>query len=305
MRNEFINTLTELALEDKRIFLITGDLGYNVLEDFISKCPNQFLNAGVSEQNMTGVAAGLALSGNIVFTYSIANFPTIRALEQVRNDICYHKANVKIIAVGAGFTYGALASSHHGTEDLAILRSLPNMTIVAPADKQEAAQAAKAVAAWPGPVYVRISKSNEVHTKPIENFTIGKALTLKKGKDVTLIGIGSTVADALQASIVLEKKGIDASVISMHTLKPLDTQAIRRAAKTTGGIITIEEHTILGGLGGAVAEVLAEEGLRIPFKRIGVPDTFSAYIGDQDFLKKKYGITATNIAAQAETLLKK
>lgn len=303
MRTEFIQELTELAKKDKRIFLITGDLGYNVIEDFIRSCPDQFVNAGVSEQNMTGTAAGLALSGKIVFTYSIANFPTIRALEQVRNDICYHNANVKIIAVGAGFTYGPLGSSHHGTEDLTILRALPHMTIVAPADAMEAREAAKAVVRHEGPVYIRISKSDPVYQKPV-TFQLGKAITIKEGKDVALIAIGSMVADALKAGEELKKKNVSARVISMHTLKPLDVKAILKAAKETKAIITIEEHTIIGGLGGAVAEVLAENKIGIPFVRMGVPDTFSTYIGDQNYLKKKYGLTADNIMRQAFAIIK-
>lgn len=303
MRTEFIQAITELAKKDKRIFLITGDLGYNVLEDFIKTCPNQFLNAGVSEQNMTGVATGLALSGKIVFTYSIANFPTIRALEQVRNDICYHNANVKIIAVGGGFTYGPLASTHHGTEDLAIMRAMPNMTIVAPADAYEAKAIAKAVVKWNGPCYIRISKSGTVYKKE-PKLQIGKAITMREGNDITLIAIGSMVSDALQAAKELEKKGIHARVLSIHTLKPLDATIIKKAANETKGIITVEEHSIIGGLGGAVAEVLAEEGLYIPFHRIGIPDTFSKYIGDQDYLKEKYGLTPKNIVRQALKLLK-
>lgn len=305
MRNAFITTLTELAQKNKRIFLIVGDLGYNVVEDYIKKNPRQFLNAGIAEQNMTGMAAGMALDGRIVFTYSIANFPILRSLEQVRADICYHNANVKIISVGTGFTYGALASTHHGTEDLAIMRALPNMTVVAPADKAEATALAPAVVRWPGPCYIRIAKSKEAHTSPIRNFTIGKALTLKEGKDVTLIAIGSMVGDAVIAADQLIEKGVRARVISMHTLKPLDIQTIKKAAKETGGIITIEEHSIIGGLGSAVAEVLAENKLSIPFMRIGIPDTFSQYIGDQEFLKEKHGLSIDNIIKQALALLKK
>lgn len=304
MRNTFINTLTQLAQKDKRIFLIVGELGYNVIEDYMKKNPRQFLNAGISEQNMTGMAAGMALEGHTVFTYSIANFPILRPLEQVRNDICYHNANVKIISVGAGFTYGPLASSHHGTEDLAIMRALPNMTVLAPADKMEAAALAPAVVKWPGPCYIRISKSKEAHITPIKHFAIGKAITLKEGKDITLIAIGSMVGDTVIAAQELEKRGIHARVISMHTLKPLDTGVIKKAAKETGGIITIEEHSIIGGLGSAVAEVLAEEQLRLPFFRIGIPDTFSKYIGDQEFLKEKYGLTPTHIISTAQKLIK-
>lgn len=304
MRTEFIGQLTKLAKRDKRIFLMVGDLGYNVVEDFARELPNQFVNAGIAEQNMTGMAAGMAMSGNIVFTYSIANFPTFRALEQVRNDICYHNANVKIIAVGAGFHYGPLGPTHHATEDFAVMRSLPNMVVLAPGDPLEASEAAKAMVAWQGPCYIRLGKGDKVHKKP-PKFTIGKAITIKEGKDVTLIATGGMVGDAMEAAKLLEKKQIKARVISMHTIKPLDETIIKKAANETRAILTIEEHTIIGGLGGAVAEVLAEYPKKVPFKRIGILDTFSAHVGDQEYLKEKYGLTPKNIVKQTVELLKK
>jgi len=304
MRNAFIKTLTELAKKDKRIFLIVGDLGYGVIEDFQKQFPDQFLNAGVAEQNMTGMATGLALSGKIVFTYSIANFPTLRPFEQVRNDICYHNANVKIISIGGGFAYGQLGPTHHATEDLAVMRALPNMTVVAPADPLETELATQAIARRPGPCYMRLNRAGDpaVYQKP-PRFSIGTSILIKPGNDVTLIAIGAMMTEALQAATILEKKGTHARVVNMHTLKPLDTKAIIKAAGETKAIITIEEHSIIGGLGSAVAEVLAEHRAQKPFLRIGIPDTFSRFIGDQKFLREKYGLTAKKIAQKAQVLI--
>ncbi len=273
------------------------------MEEFAKKLPKQFINAGIAEQNMTGMAAGMAMSGNIVFTYSIANFPTLRALEQVRNDICYHDANVKIIAIGAGFHYGPLGPTHHATEDFAIMRSLPNMVVLAPGDPLEAKEAAKAMAIWKGPCYIRLGKALQVHKKP-PKFIIGKAITLKEGRDISLIATGGMLPDAIEAANILEGKNVHARVISMHTIKPLDIVAIKKAANETGAIITLEEHSIIGGLGGAVAETLAEYSKKIPFKRIGIPDTFSKYVGDQEYIKEKYGLSVKHIVKQTLSLKK-
>jgi transketolase len=303
MRTEFIAQLTRRAKKDKRIFLVVGDLGYNVVDEFQRALPGQFLNAGVAEQNMIGLSAGLALSGKIVFVYSIANFPTIRALEQVRNDVCYHNANVNIISVGAGFHYGPLGATHHATEDLAIMRALPNMTVLAPGDPMEAQAFVDAMIARKGPCYIRLGIAPQIHKK-IPNFSIGKALTIKQGKDIALIATGGMLTHALEASQMLAKKGMHARVISMHTVKPLDDSTIKKAAKETRGLITIEEHTIIGGLGSAVAESLADQGLSTPLRRIGIPDTFTKYVGDQAYLKEKYGLTTKNIVKQAQSLLK-
>jgi len=305
MRNAFIKQLTELARNDKRIFLIVGDLGYGVIEAFQKEFPDQFLNAGVAEQNMTGMATGLALNGKIVFTYSIANFPTLRPLEQVRNDICYHNANVKIISIGGGFAYGALGPTHHATEDLAIMRSLPNMTVVAPCDPIETALATTAIARAPGPCYLRLNRSGDssIHQTP-PHFRIGKSILIKPGNDITFITIGAIMTEVLTAATLLEKKNIRARVINMHTLKPLDIKSILKAANETRGIITIEEHSIIGGLGSAVAEILAENQTNIPFTSIGIPDTFSSFMGDQKFLREQYDLLAKRIASKAFALIK-
>ena len=301
MRAAFIKTLEELAAKDKNLIFITGDLGYNVIENFQKKFPKQFINAGVAEQNMTGMAAGLAVSGKTVFTYSIANFPSLRPLEQVRNDICYHNANVKIISIGAGFMYGGLGATHHATEDIAIMRALPNMVVISPADGIDTELATRAIVEWNGPCYLRLGKDHKIYKKPYA-FKIGKAHTVRNGKDITLISTGNMLKEALEAAEALQKEKIDARVINMHTVKPIDRTAIRKAAQETKGIVTIEEHSVIGGLGSAVAETLAELGLQAKLKIIGIPDTFSKYVGDEEFLKEKYGITVQNILTQTRSL---
>lgn len=305
MRTAFFRTLLELAEHDERISLIVGDLGFGVVGPFAERFPKRFLNVGVAEQNMTGVGAGMALSGKVVFTYSIANFPTLRCLEQIRNDVCYHNANVKVVAVGGGFAYGSLGMSHHATEDLAIMRALPGMVVVAPGDPVEVEQATRAIAASPGPCYLRLGRAGEptVH-RPGVAFCLGKAITVRTGSDITLISTGGLLETALQVAERLVKDGIQARVLSMHTVKPLDTEAILAAARETRAIVTLEEHSVIGGLGGAVAEVLAESGeLQVPFKRLGFPSAFSSHVGSQKYLREKYGISAEGILKSVECLL--
>ena len=305
MRAAFIQNLTECAKTDERIWLLVGDLGYSVVEEFRDTFPNRFIDIGVAEQDMIGIATGLALSGNIVFVYSIANFPTLRCLEQIRNDACYHNANVKIVAVGGGFVYGAQGMSHHATEDLAIMRSLPNMIVVAPGDPVEAALATNAITQYAGTCYLRLSKSKEIIVHKIQpHFELGKAITIREGKDVTLICTGSILNNTVLAAERLAKFGIHAQVLSMHTIKPVDTEVILSAANETKGIITIEEHNIIGGLGSAVAEVLAEMScLYVPFKRIALSDLFSQVVGSQEYLRTIYGLSVENICKQTQNLL--
>jgi len=297
MRTSFIQTLIDLAKVDERIFLLVGDLGYSVVEHFAEKFPKRFVNVGVAEQNMTGIAAGLALCGKIVFTYSIANFPTLRCLEQIRNDVCYHNASVKIVAVGGGLAYAALGMTHHGTEDMAIMRALPNMTVVAPGDPVESALATQAVVEHPGPCYLRLGKTGEPtihHIAP--DFQIGKAITVRDGDDVTLIAIGGILYNAVRAAEQLAQRGIQARVVSMHTLKPLDAEVVLAAARETDAIITIEEHSIIGGLGSAVAEVLAElNHSSIFFKRLGIKDEFCSQVGSREYLMESYSLSVEGI----------
>ena len=287
MRTAFINTLCELAAVDGRIWLLTGDLGYSVLERFRDAFPQRFINVGVAEQNMMGVAAGLARCGKVVFTYSIANFPTLRCLEQIRNDVCYHNGNVKIIAVGGGYAYGPQGYTHHGLEELAVLRALPNMTVVAPGDPTEARLATQAIARHDGPCYVRLGKAGEPIVHPTEPaFELGQAIVARPGDDITLIATGSMLKDTLAAAERLSGVGVSARVLSMHTLKPLDADAVCAAASETAAILTVEEHSITGGLGSAVADVLAAFDDAHPrFAKLGTPDRVCHRIGSQAYLR--------------------
>jgi transketolase len=307
MRTAFLKELHELARRDERIVFMTGDLGFSVVEAYMEELPKQFVNAGVAEQNMTGMAAGMAMSGKIVFTYSIANFPTLRCLEHIRNDVCHHNANVKVVAVGGGFAYGALGATHHATEDLAVMRALPNIVVIAPGDPIEARHATRAVAGYRGPCYLRLGKAGEpvVHPGEIE-FEIGRAVRFREGKDVTLMTTGSLLKTTAVVADRLAGHGIQARVLSMHTLKPLDEAAVLAAARETAAIVTLEEHSILGGLGGAVAEVLAEaDGPRVPFKRMGLPSAFSPYIGDQEYMQQQHGLDAASLETTLLAFLKR
>lgn len=298
MRGAFFSALLELAEKDERVNLVVGDLGFGVVEEFARRFPKRFLNGGVAEQNMTGIAAGMALSGKIVFTYSIANFPILRCLEQVRNDVCYHNANVKIVAVGGGLAYGALGATHHATEDLAILRSLPQMVVVAPGDPVETEAATKAVAAHAGPCYLRLGRAGEarVHRTQI-GFVLGKAIEMREGKDATLISTGGMLGTAMQVADLLGAVGVQTRLLSMHTVRPIDTAAIESAVLETGAVFTLEEHSVVGGLGGAVAEFLTEnwEGPLV-FKRFGLPSEFSCFVGSQEYMRARHGLTAEAVA---------
>lgn len=297
MRDAFIGTLSALAETRPDLMLITADLGFGVLNDWMFRFPRQFLNAGVAEQNMTGLAAGMALEGRTVFTYSLGSFPTVRCLEQIRNDVCFHHANVKIVSVGGGMSYGPVGASHHATEDLAIMRSLANMVVISPGDLWETAEATRAVVGLSGPAYLRLDKSSAPPTRlPGEAFHLGRIRLIRQGFDVTLAATGGILGEALRAADLLAARGVTCRVLSVHTVKPLDHAALEAAASETGGIVTIEEHSLDGGMGGAVAEALLDAG-RAPgfFLRFGLR-TFSSIVGSQSFLRKVYGMDAGAIA---------
>jgi transketolase len=300
VRDQFIRRLSALAADDPRLMLLTADLGFGVLTDFAKRFPRQFLNVGVAEQNMTGLATGLALEGRVVFTYSIANFPTLRCLEQVRNDAAYHEANVKITAIGGGFSYGALGMSHHATEDLAILRSLP-ITVVAPGCDWEATEATTAIARQPGTCYLRLDRSSVASTqRPGETFELGKARVLRDGTDLTIIAVGGILGAALEAADRLSAQGVEARVMSIHTLRPFDRAAVVDASRATGGILTVEEHTIHGGLGSAVAEACLDGGAAPrTFYRVGLREGFTTHVGSQEYLRRQYGIDSSAIEGAA------
>lgn len=285
--------------------LLTGDLGFGVLNDFTARFPRQFLNMGVAEQNMTAVAAGLALEGHTVFTYSLGGFPTVRCLEQIRNDVCYHDANVKIVTVGGGMAYGAVGPTHHATEDLAMLRSLPGMHVFSPGDLWEAAECTRYLVSHRGPAYLRLDKSAAPATaQPGEAFRPGMIRTVREGSDVTLAATGGILGEALLAADALAELGVFCRVLSVHTVKPLDTDTLVAAASETGGMITIEEHAVDGGLGGAIAEALMETGA-FPrfFVRMGLRNTFSSVVGSQQYLRKVYSLDAAAIVRTASAKL--
>ncbi len=296
MRTAFAKTLLELAKKNKSIWLLTGDLGYSVLEDFNAAFPERYLNIGVAEQNMIGIAAGLALSGKCVFAYSIIPFVTLRCFEQIRNDICLENANVKLIGIGEGFSYGQLGPTHHSIEDIAVMRSLPNMTVICPGDPWEAEEATKAISKIKTPVYLRLGKAGEprLHRNG-GKFTIGRGIILRSGNDLTIISTGSMLQTALEVYEMLSKQKFSVRIISMHTVKPLDEKLILESARTTGAIFTLEEHSIIGGLGSAVSQTLMESGIKCRFHSFGVADKFTKMAGTQQYLKMVNGLSADEI----------
>lgn len=308
MRNAVIGALTELAQKDKDIILISADLGFGVLDDFREKMPKQYFNAGICEQNMSSLAAGLALEGKKVYTYSIGNFPTLRCIEQIRNDICYHDVKVTIIAVGGGFAYGSLGMSHHATEDIAIMRSLPNMRVFAPADAIEARVILQKTAELRSPCYIRLNKGGEPNLhNSIEEFVdyqIGKAVRLTEGSDVCFMAAGAITGEAVKAARELREKGISVSTYSFLSVKPLDRDVIEECAERFSYIFTIEEHNIIGGLGSAVSEVMAELGTNTKLVRIGLPDMYSSVVGSQSYLRHVYGMDSESIVSMVMDKIK-
>lgn len=305
MRKAFINRLCELARRDDRICLIIGDLGFSVVEPFAKEFPEQFLNAGVAEQNMIGMATGWSLAENkIIFIYSIANFPTIRCLEQIRNDVCYHKANVKIVSVGGGLTYGSAGFSHHAIEDLAIMRALPEMVVSAPADAHETAAITQLAVDAAGPFFIRIGKNNEpsVHSNPC-SLSIGDPIVYRDNGDILLVSTGTLISEVIKAAEMLEKKGLAVSVMGIPFLKPLSTGKVLHVLKDKKIVITVEEHTCFGGLGSVIAEIMAENNITLPFHRLCLPELID-YVGSQKELRELYGIDAENIEKYVSKVLK-
>ena len=302
MRDTFVRTLVDLAKKDKRIELVTGDLGFGVLKPFWEQCPDQFTNAGIAEQNMTAMAAGMAKEGKIVFTYSIGNFPTLRCLEQIRNDCAYHKANVKIVCVGGGFVYGSLGMSHHATEDLAALRALPDVVVMAPGDLVEAEECTKALVAYEGTAYLRLGRGGEkrIHDK-IENFKIGKAIPIHEGEKIAIFSTDAIFSQVEGAYRILKEKGYSPAVYTFPTVKPIDRELIEKISRDFDMIATCEEHNIIGGFGSAVAEVMAEMPQKKAFLvRIGLQDQYCTKVGSQDYLRQQYGMDSLSIAKKIE-----
>jgi transketolase len=305
MRDRFIQTLCELAAEDPRIMLMTGDLGFAVLDNYRKKFPDQFINVGIAEQNMTLVATGMALEGHIVFTYSIGNFPTLRSLEMIRNDAAYHGANVKVVSVGGGFSYGPLGISHHATEDLAIMRSLPDVVTVAPSGLWETAEATKAIARTSGTCFLRLDKDRGRDGSTTGGFELGVPRVIKEGKDILFFVCGGILSEVIQAVETLEKDGLSCSVVSVHTLNPLRSDVIVRLATMHSIVVTVEEHTVHGGLGGLMAETLLDSGCAPQrFLRIGLQGCFSSTVGSQAFLRKVYSLDKNAIVDRTRALMR-
>ena len=304
MRDAFVRALAELADQDPDVILVNGDLGFGVLTDFIENRPTQYVNAGVAEQNMTGLAAGMAMEGARAYTYSIGNFTTLRCLEQLRNDVCYHDANVTAVAIGGGFSYGQLGMSHFATEDLAILRALPNMTVVAPSDPWQAVELTRQMYAKAGPAYLRIDKDKAGLPEAPGDVTLGKVRVVREGGDATVFTTGAILVEALAAAEVLAGEGIELTLVDVHTIKPFDAEGVVAAAQATGIVVTLEEHTVVGGLGSAVAEALLDAGAAPrAFRRMGVQDLYPTVVGDQRYLRREYGLDSVALAAAVRGLI--
>jgi len=305
MRKTCLDMVYELARRDKRIFFIGSDLGVGTLKQFKAEMPERFLMEGVSEANIVGVAAGLALEGKIVYVNTIATFLTRRCFEQVALDLCLHNTNVRLIANGGGVVYAPLGPTHEAIEDLAIFRALPRMTIIAPADAEEMRRLMPATVDHSGPIYLRLGKGGEpVVTNDRVPFRIGQAIPMREGSDALIVSTGITLKIVLEAAAALALAGIQATVLHVPTVKPFDRDKFLEWAHRVPVIISVEEHTIIGGLGGAVAEVLAEADFLTAkrFRRIGLPDVFPDQYGSQASLMQRYDITAEKIVSVVRQL---
>jgi transketolase len=296
MRDSFVRALGELAAADPRVVLVNGDLGFGVLTDYIERFPDQYVNAGVAEQNMTAIACGMAMTGARAYTYSIGNFPTLRCLEQLRNDVCYHQADVTVVAVGGGFSYGQLGMSHFAIEDLSIMRALPGMTVVAPSDPWQAYELTRQLHERGGPAYLRIDKS--VAGLARGKVALGVASQVREGEDAVIFATGGILGEAVAASDLLRAEGLGVRVVDIHTIKPFDVAGVCAAVRACGHVLTLEEHVVAGGLGGAVAESCLEAGSAFQsFSRLGLRDEYPDVVGDQAFLRERCGLSAIYVAA--------
>ncbi len=305
-RQVVCKTLMKLAETDRDIIVLCSDSrGSASMASFAEKYPSQFVETGIAEQNIVGIAAGLAASGKKPYVASPACFLTARSAEQIKIDVAYSNTNVKLLGISAGISYGALGMSHHSLQDIALLRAIPGILIGIPADRFETECMTKALNQYVGPTYMRLGRHpvEDVYSSSDYHFQLGKAVTLREGKDISIITFGETVRIALDAAELMSSKGIDCRVINMHTIKPLDTDTIIKAAKQTGAIITIEEHSIFGGFGAAIAETVVQSH-PVPMKIMGIPDE-PAIPGKSAEVFAHYGIHPENIGIEAEKLIKK
>lgn len=305
MRNTVINSIHQAAKKNKDIVFLTGDLGYSVIEKFVEELTEQIYNTGIAEQNMMGVAAGLALAGKKVFVYSIVPFVTKRCFEQIRLDVCYQNVDVTIIGVGGGYAYGTLGTTHYGLEDIALMRPLPNMKVVVPADPHEAGALIEQIIQDRGPYYLRLNRGGEQNiTDTTVVPQLGQGNIVRHGTKLTIFTVGAITTVALQAAEAVKEDGLDVEVIHFHTVKPLDTALILDRLQTRQALITLEEHMVIGGLGSAVAEVVAEVGSAAPLRRLGVHGYLKG-VGKQDYLREAAGIGVNDVISTLRSLWKK
>ncbi len=302
MRNTFVNELIQLARADERVWLLTGDLGFGVLEPFAHQFPERFVNVGVAEQNMTGIAAGLALDNRVVFTYSIANFSTLRCLEQIRNDVCYHNLNVRVVSVGAGLAYGSHGYTHFAVEDLAIMRALPNLSILSPADPLEARCAATLAVKHSGPMYIRLGKNGEpsLHSDEV-SFDLTKLIELLPAGDMTLIATGSIAFHAFQAATTLRGEGYSVGMYTCPSIHPFDHDTLAHICRRSRWVISVEEHTPVGGLSSLIAEQMAQHSERSTLVPLTLPRTISG-VGTQEYFLKLFQLDAAGIMHRLKSL---
>jgi len=305
MRNAYLEVLYELAGQNSDVMALVADNGAIVYDKFRRDFPGRFINCGISEANMVSVAAGLAACGKMPFAYTISGFLTMRAFEQVRNDVCLQKTNVKLVGIGAGFVYSDLGPTHHATEDIALMRVLPGMTIFSPADRREARYVTHAAAEIDGPVYLRLATGGSAPIYEEDyDFAAGRGVTLRNGSDATIISTGAIAQETLQAAEDLSESGISVRIINIHTIKPIDAEIIVQAAEQTQAVVTVEEHNTSGGLGGAVAEVMAENGCGgVRCRRLGLKDSFAEGYGSYAQMKQGNGLSAGHIVAAVQKVL--
>lgn len=306
MRFEVIKTIYQAALQDDKVVFMTGDLGHAHLKDFKKNLPNQYINVGIAEQNMVGIAAGLALSGHRVFVYSIAPFITMRCYEQIKVDVCYQNTGVVVIGVGAGYAYSTCGCTHHAIEDIAIMRALPNMRIYSPSNPLEAKLITQYLLTQSHPAYLRIGKGGEPNAEKEYSIEINKGLIVKPGNEITIFSTGAIISEAIKAANILDKEGISTEVINIHTIKPLDIELIKNRVEKKRAIFVLEEHNTIGGLGESIARIICElPGHSKPiFKCFGVPDQYSHKAGSIKYMRDCYGLNANAMAEEITKLLK-
>lgn len=304
MRTAYLDTLYELAEKDKNVFALISDNGAIVYDKYREKFSSQYLNLGISEANMLGVAAGMASCGKVPFAYTIGAFLAYRALEFIRNDICLQNQNVKVVGTGAGMVYSALGATHHSTEDMGCLRVLPNLTIFSPASPLEVKKVTKAAYDINGPVYIRLgtNKEEEIYSEDYD-FQVGKGVIVRDGTDITIISTGNIIVDVLKAREIVNSENISVRVINIHTIKPIDKEIILKALRETKAILTVEDHNIIGGLGSAVSEVIAESGIGTKFIRMGLDNSFSKGYGSYKEVKEMNDLGISDICKNVKALV--